>query len=388
MLRETRLGRLPPALFAAEILVEAGFPVLAFEYGGKGRVGKIPGKIPRLRFYPRAASILPPRLRSPFVWLATFLYLTAKFLWRGRPALMVTNGLSEQVLALCLHRIYGVPYVCHLHEIFEENEVSAFNRLLFRAERSVIGSAAFAMCPEENRAEIFRSRYGGSTPIHFVPNCPRKVLPLDVFPVREKLGLSQEATLVLYMGGIGRNIPLCDLFSAMADFPHVHALLAGWGDSDWLASLKDFASDCGVVDRVHFLGPVENRFAYFRAADIGFCLYRPSELRTRNAATASNKLFESMATGKPVMVRDTPDFQRIVDENECGVVCDVSAEGIRSALSALSHATRRQEMGANGRRAFLSRYHYENYFLPLLPAFRSAARFGLEVPADTSMDLT
>jgi glycosyltransferase involved in cell wall biosynthesis len=395
VLRETRLGRLPPALHATEILVEAGFPVLAFEYGepiANPQSRKIPGKIPRLRFCSKVSLVAPKRLRAVVAWFATLFHLAIKVLWQGRPALLISHGLSEQTTAWVLNRLFKIPYVCHLHEIFDPEELSTFNRFLLRLENTVVNHAAFAMCPEFTRRDIFIARYGTKVPIYFVPNCPRKNIPEESYPLRRHLGIPPGTTLILYMGGIGKNIPLMECMEALVSFPNAHLLLAGWGDNHWITTLKSHIKKIGLSGRVHFLGPVENRFAYFNAVDIAFCVYRMGDLRLRHAATASNKMFEGMATGKPVVVRDTPDFRKIVQEGDCGVLCEVTTEGIRTALaSLLQNPEGARQKGLNGRCLFLSHFYYEKYFQPLLPVFRSAALGSLEESAadlpDPALDL-
>ncbi len=64
LLRLYRLGRLTPALSAAEILQEEGFSVLALEYGNLKEMNRnVEAKIPRVRWESPWAALFPRSLR-------------------------------------------------------------------------------------------------------------------------------------------------------------------------------------------------------------------------------------------------------------------------------------------------------------------------------------
>jgi glycosyltransferase involved in cell wall biosynthesis len=74
------------------------------------------------------------------------------------------------------------------------------------------------------------------------------------------------------------------------------------------------------------------------------------------------KMFEYMAAGIPVIASDFPLWREIVEGSRCGLCVDPrNPQAIAAAIDHLaSHPRLAREMGANGRRAVLERYNWEN----------------------------
>ncbi|RZA36441.1 MAG: glycosyltransferase [Lysobacteraceae bacterium] len=74
------------------------------------------------------------------------------------------------------------------------------------------------------------------------------------------------------------------------------------------------------------------------------------------------KMFEYMAAGIPVIASDFPLWRDIVEGSACGLCVDPSdPQAIAAAIDHLaSHPQQARDMGANGRRAVLERYNWEN----------------------------
>ena len=74
------------------------------------------------------------------------------------------------------------------------------------------------------------------------------------------------------------------------------------------------------------------------------------------------KMFEYMAAGIPVIASDFPLWRDIVEGSRCGLCVDPrDPAAIAAAIDHLAaHPRQAREMGANGRRAVLARYNWEN----------------------------
>lgn len=88
------------------------------------------------------------------------------------------------------------------------------------------------------------------------------------------------------------------------------------------------------------------------------------------------KMFEYMAAGIPVIASDFPLWRDIVEGSRCGLCVDPrNPAAIAAAIDHLAaHPQLAQDMGANGRRAVLERYNWENeeskliaFYADLLP---------------------
>jgi glycosyltransferase involved in cell wall biosynthesis len=83
---------------------------------------------------------------------------------------------------------------------------------------------------------------------------------------------------------------------------------------------------------------------------------------------ASNKVFDYLASGMPVMVSDLPDWRAVYVEPGYGLACDPQdpdsiARAVRRFLDDPELA---RSMGEQGRRRILKEWNYEVGFQPVL----------------------
>jgi glycosyltransferase involved in cell wall biosynthesis len=114
-----------------------------------------------------------------------------------------------------------------------------------------------------------------------------------------------------------------------------------------------------------------------RSSDVGLSLM-PNETRDlneRHMVGASNKPFEYLASGLPLLVSDLPDWRRTFVEPGFGLACNpASAASIAERLRwYLHHPAERAGMGAAGRRQVIDAWHYERCFAPVLDRMRLSA---------------
>jgi len=118
-------------------------------------------------------------------------------------------------------------------------------------------------------------------------------------------------------------------------------------------------------DRIRWMGVAkEDKWSLLRGLDLGLCLYRPELLRLKMAATASNKMFECLAAGCPVLTSPEPDFVSFLKENPVGLaVPELSVAGIRTALVEIfADEPRRKQLSATARALHETRFHFEFQF--------------------------
>ena len=111
--------------------------------------------------------------------------------------------------------------------------------------------------------------------------------------------------------------------------------------------------------RVEYRGrlPRYEMIATMRAAAGAFVLYS----RERNhLSVRSNRLFEAMAAGLPVIVSDFPEWKALIREIGCGLTVDpTSPQDIARAICYLnSHPLEATDMGKRGRQAAVERFNW------------------------------
>lgn len=158
--------------------------------------------------------------------------------------------------------------------------------------------------------------------------------------LRGATGLPADAPIALYHGAFFLHRGLEELAAALLEpgMERVHAVYLGYGSrEEWL---RETAIDPRYGGRIHVVEAVPPAVLPFwvASADVGVMPIQASTLNHR--LSSPNKLFESLATGLPVVVSDFLEMRRIVLEDPdgpLGAVCDPAdpasvAAAIRSIL--------------------------------------------------------
>jgi glycosyltransferase involved in cell wall biosynthesis len=337
VLRLNRLGHLPPAQYETEMLVESGVPVLVCEFGVSADKHTLPDqKLEKWRIPCSWTADLPTRLRPIAVFFWTFLTLLLK-IQSQKPKFIIAHGLQEQTIALFLRALTGVCYVVHVHEAYEQNELSFINRLFLWLEGRALRKAEFLIFPEATRAKIYRKRYQLTSNGYLTFNCPRLRTAHRNRDIKTKYNIGARGRILLYLGGVGETNALVEAVEALVGLEDVYLFIGGWGDDTYIDRLRETIRKLHLQTRVFFLGNLESekKWRYLDQADACYCLYQPIYLRLRHGATASNKLMEAIAAGIPVVTSKGKDFKKIVESLDLGVCVDPTPESIREGLKSL-----------------------------------------------------
>ena len=209
-------------------------------------------------------------------------------------------------------------------------------------------------------AEALRKQYRVPPPT-VIMNCPELSTPRPVplgSSIRAALGLSPRTPLILYQGRYGRGRGLEALIESGRYLTQGVIVLRGYGDNE--ADLRRRAADPDVSGRVFMVDPVPmaDLVAAAAEADVGVVPYTAC---ARGYYYASpNKLFEYMMAGLAIAVSALPFLEKIVRDDDLGVVFDPSdPRHIAEQLNVLTgNAARLRSCRANALRAARERYHW------------------------------
>jgi UDP-glucose:(heptosyl)LPS alpha-1,3-glucosyltransferase len=158
-------------------------------------------------------------------------------------------------------------------------------------------------------------------------------------PVREKLGIPQDAPVFLFVGsGFVRK----GLETALAALRSVEGWLVVVGGDKRAARFEQRARELGVAPRVRFVGPQRDVKPYYGAADAFVLptLYDPFP----------NAVLEALACGLPVVTSFKCGAAEIVSEARCGLVGDaLDVRACAAYLGALLDRDERRRMGQAAR---------------------------------------
>ena len=202
-----------------------------------------------------------------------------------------------------------------------------------------------------------RSRHPGVR-FHLLPNMPRRPEAFAPAPPSPATLRPGEPVRLVYQGGLRAASGLPELFIALSTRPGFTLDVYGGGGED--AALRAAARAEGLEGRVRFHGtiPFEELPAKMAAAQIGVHLVQP--VCDSFALTLSNKIFDYVQAGLPVLFSENPAHRKLLEEHPVGLSADAfSPEAVGRALDRL---VADYDMHAAACRTARARWHWKEYF--------------------------
>jgi glycosyltransferase involved in cell wall biosynthesis len=178
----------------------------------------------------------------------------------------------------------------------------------FAAERFMVRHSAAVVTTNRSRVSVLRERHGRAD-IEVLGNMPSRVdevIPLDP-------GYPPGGAVLLYQGGVyARARAFRETLEALAMLEDTELVVIGFGRDGDLALVREWAEAIGVSDRVHMLPPrpFDELVGTAARATVGLVPIRPSNMNHYFGDT--NKLFEYLMAGLPVVASDLPEIRRVV----------------------------------------------------------------------------
>lgn len=311
--------------------------------------------------------------------------LLASVLWhvrRRRPdALHIRLAQTTLPVAVALHRLTSVPIVVEVTgPIAEEARLYGVSERKVALLRSLTGHAlrtadAIVAVTDGIKRQLV-AEYGiGDERVHVVGNG----VNTDVFrprphaEARNRLGLPDSATIVGFVGNLHRWQGTEFLIEAAPLIPiaEIHVV----GDGDTRAPLERAAERLGVRNRVRFHGQVPYRDVpdYIAACDVLVAPLVPKP--TGDSGYAPLKLYEYLASGRPVVASRLEGLEVVERENVGRLVPHADPGALARAVTEVL-AGDRAALGERARRIAVERFGWDRAAERTLQILRATARQG------------
>ena len=181
------------------------------------------------------------------------------------------------------------------------------------------------VCVAETMKESFIKKYGMAEKVHVLYN------PLDFESVIKKSAEKTDfkfgdgmkfvlAGTFIKIKGFDRFVKVCKRLKD--DGEHFSALIMGYGEEK--ENIKKIIAETNLGDTVKILDFQTNPYKYIAHSDVYVC--------SSYAEGYSTAVSESVALNVPVITTECSGMREIFGENECGIICENSEDGLYNAM--------------------------------------------------------
>ena len=269
--------------------------------------------------FPRAGAIRKVPLRRQIVLIVrrsmTHLRLI-RLMLVAKPDIVHAHDVNTLATAWVTAKLSRAKLVYDAHEISTDREgYKSFRNLVARVEKFIMPRASLTMTTTDTRAKFFARAYGIKRPL-VLQNRPRFHEANAGNRIREELGVADDVPIVLYQGGLQQGRGLDRIVDAAKLVENANFVFIGGGRME--QGLKAQVESLSLGDRVHFIPTVAlaKLPSYTVSADIGVQAIENTCLN--HFSTDSNKLFEYLIAGLPIVATNMPEIRKIVQEYNLG----------------------------------------------------------------------
>lgn len=238
-----------------------------------------------------------------------------------------------------IKRIYDIyDYYVDSHNI-----PSLLCQTIEKLEINIINHSDLTIiCTEERKEQIKKAN-------------PKDLVIIHNSPEVEETGYKEEKYDYVYCGSLFSGRLIKEVFDNYSDNQDISFCIAGYG------AYTDLANELmSKYENFHYYGALVYKEVLYKEkqSKIISAIYEPSVRNHR--LCAPNKFYEALALAKPVIVCKGTGIDRIVENNNIGVVIDYNASDFYNAVRLLKDNNElRQQMGARARNLYNKEYRWD-----------------------------
>lgn len=266
-----------------------------------------------------------------------FLEIIVRFLFLGlklRPAVVHCHDTMVLPVALLVSIISRAQLVYDAHELETDRngQGKLEQKVTMMFEKIAWSAIDFFISVSPSINNFYVEKYGPKAN-EVILNAPELTSvevgsPSLASALRERLGISPEDRLFVYLGILGPGRGLENLLEAFSKLVgEAHLVCVGWGEYE--QKIKDYSTR---FPNIHLHEPVPHAevVPLVKGADFGMCMIEPISLS--DYYCLPNKLFEYAFAGLPVLASKFPELERVVRDHKLGTTCDNDVSSIVNAV--------------------------------------------------------
>ena len=270
------------------------------------------------------------------------------------------HDLETLPIGFILARLKDKPLIYDSHELYIDWETHhpMARWIWYHVEKLLASRTYITIMETESRGRVFSKRYGVSLPL-VIMNCQYLNLQKKSNIIRESLPISAEEKIIIYQGKIAPSRGIDVLLESMKYLQGMVLVLIGFGV--YKETLSKKLQDHKNKEKIFILDevPWEELATYTASADIGVFSLQNDCLQYYYAL--SNKLFEYLSAGLPVVFSDFPEMRKVIVENNVGLVVDeTDPKAVAKAIHyIMDNPSIYSEMSQNAKRIVKEKYNWE-----------------------------
>ena len=284
-----------------------------------------------------------------------------------RPSVIYCSDTFSTCVGYFLKKVFNMKAIYHEHDSpeWDRKRSNIFLKIFWI---KFAQNADLCVLPNQLRCNHFLKETKTEKPVMRVWNCP---LSKDIQKLTPKESITRPFSLI-YAGGVSpERLPITVLDALEKIKQDLVLKIVGYDfiDSDYyLSKFLGEAKRRGVSDKVYYVGLANHYQLYeiIRNSDIGLGVIpmNHSNINFRGMFGASNKIFEYLACGLPVLVSDISEWVEMIVKPGYGLSCDPKiGSSVEEKLSwFISHPEEMKSMGRRGRDRVLKEWNYESEF--------------------------
>jgi glycosyltransferase involved in cell wall biosynthesis len=371
----------PPLEHSSQIFAEKGWEVLLLGMESGNTSFRLPAHAGiRVKRVKLAKGGWWQKLQYLFFFVWT-LYWT----WWWKPQWVYASDPLSCPVAWLVQKLTGARVVYHEHDspVLDQAQ-SWFMKQVFAYRNRLGRDAEMSILPQRARMVRFLETTRRTGPTFCVWNCPA------VGEVTDCNSAADGELIIHYHGSITNSRLPAGLIIAASRFKGaVRVQVTGYeapGSTGYIRQLITLAARSGVTNLIEVLGTTALRSDLLRVASkahVGLSLMPKwsADINMQHMVGASNKPFDCMACGLPLLVSDLPDWVSTFVEPGYARACDPDdADSIEAELRwYLDNPAERREMGRRCKEKIRRFWNYEAMFAGVLAEMKMV-QAGEEIP--------
>jgi glycosyltransferase involved in cell wall biosynthesis len=173
---------------------------------------------------------------------------------------------------------------------------------------------------------------------------------------------------IIYIGTLGKQRFLLELVEVIGELSNVRCIIAGMGAKK--EYVNDLEEKCSQINNVDFIGklPIKEVLPVTKEANVVFCMFDPDD---KNCSVGlPNKVFEAMASGRPIIVTKDVYLGKFVEKENIGLAIPFDKKYLKEAIIRLrDNPDLCEKFGKNALDAAIREYNWKEQEKKLLEIY-------------------